>query len=175
MIRQYLIGIAFTLLGLAALGVLESVVTGNVVEEEKTIVYFPKSADFPNIEEGTVVFEFQFPSTAFKVGNKDADVLIFLDSEAIKGLRVGYDIAERKLKAGLPTIESGQLDIMDGQKHTLAYSFHRKNQQQSLYLDGGLVTQGEFTGQSVTKLTGYAVHQRITAVKSSLPIVIRFE
>jgi len=86
--KDYLPVIVIALMGLVILGLIGSSAI-NKVEEEKIVIYFPKIADFPNTEEGAVIFEFNFPSVGFKVGEQEADILMFLNSETIPGIAEG--------------------------------------------------------------------------------------
>ena len=178
MIKKYLVGIVIVLMGLMIYGLIEGTITGNLVKEkdEKIVINFPKSADFPNPEQGGVVFEFSFPAASFKVGNKTADILMFLDSEVIPGLKVGYDTKEKKVKAGLPLLSFGEVEVIDGNPHKLMYTFDRANKRQILYLDGRLVAEGEFTGEKSTDgITSFIVYQKWTYIESPIGIKVRFE
>ena len=103
-------------------------------QDEKIVIYFPEIADFPNPKEGAVIFEFNFPNVGFKVGDKEADILMFLDSDTIPGLYMGYNIKENKLKGGLPLIVSDEVTLIDGQQHKLAYAFNRNEGKQWIYV-----------------------------------------
>lgn len=171
MIKQYLIGIVIIVLALFSLNIIESVITGQFIRErdEKIVIYFPKAADFPNKERGSIVFEFNFPAGSFKVNNKTADILLFLDSETIPGLKLGYDIKEKKIKGGLPVISSGEVSLIDNTPHKIVYTLD--NKRQSLYLDGKLVAEGEFIDdKGLDTLTGYSVYRKFTYVESGIGI-----
>jgi hypothetical protein len=175
MIKKYVVGIAITLMAIMLYGLIEGSITGNLVKEEKIVIYFPESADFPNPNEGTVVFEFSFPSASFKVGDKDADVLMFLDSDTVSGLKLGYDVNQKKLMGGLPSITSSEVNIIDGNKHKIAYSFHKTDKKQVIYVDDNMVAEGEYTGvKEGDVLTGYSVYQKWTYVESPLAMKVSF-
>ncbi len=115
--------------------------------DEQVILFFPEPGDFPNEDEGTVVFDFQFPEGGFKVDGKTPDVLMLMNSEKLPELKIGYDTREKRLYAGLPVIVSEEIELIDGQKHMITYTFSRQRQRQGLYLDGALLVEGEFTGK----------------------------
>jgi len=165
-IKEYLPVITIALIGVAILGIIGS---GNIKKqgkEEKIIIYFPKIADFPNTEQGTVVFEFNFPSVSFSVGNKSADVLMFLQSEKIPGLYMGYNIKENRIKGGLPIIASEQITLIDGKPHKLSYVFNSQEGKQWIYLDGNVVAEGNFTGKQIgDAITGFAVRETFSDYK----------
>ncbi len=178
MIKQYLIGIAVVLIAIFSLAIIEDTITGNLIREEKdekVVIYFPNTADFPNSNEGTIVFEFSFPAASFKVGNKSADLLMFLNSDVISGLKIGYDTKEKKIYAGLPLMKSEPIDLIDGKGHKLAYMFHNGVKKQSLYLDNQLLFEGDFTGEKGENiLTGYSVYQKWTYVESPFGMKVSF-
>jgi len=163
--KDYLPVIVIALMGLVILGLIGSSAI-NKVEEEKIVIYFPKIADFPNTEEGAVIFEFNFPSVGFKVGEQEADILMFLNSETIPGLYMGYNIEEKKLKGGLPLIVSDEITLIDGKAHKLAYAFNRKEEKQWIYLDGKVIAEGKFTGEPIENaITGFVVYETYSADK----------
>jgi hypothetical protein len=110
------------------------------------------------------------------VGNRTADVLLFLDSEAIPGLKVGYDTKERKIKGGLPLLSSEELNVIDGNSHKLEYSFHREMGKQNIFLDGKMIAEGEFTGiRDQNMISGFSVYQKWTKIESPIAIKTSFE
>ena len=158
-LKEYLPVMIIGLLGIVILSIIGSG-TLKETEDEKIVIYFPEIADFPNSEEGAVIFEFNFPNVGFKVGDKDADVLMFLNSKTIPGLYMGYNVKENRLKGGLPLIVSEEVALIDGQPHKLAYAFNRKEGKQWIYLDGKPIAEGEFTGEPMENLmTGFAVQE----------------
>ncbi|MBD3164586.1 hypothetical protein GF323_05255 [Candidatus Woesearchaeota archaeon] len=173
MIKKYLIGIVVVATVFLAFQYIDSSITGLSVKEERVVIYFPRSADFPNTEKAGVVFELNFPAASFKVNNKTADLLLWLDSEVIPGLKVAYDVNERKIKAGLPLISSEEVDLIDGKPHKVIYNFNRQEKNQRIYLDGKLVAEGKFTGKKEGELlSGYAVYDDWRYVESKADIKI---
>lgn len=144
-------------------------------KEEKAVIHFPAITDFPNGEEGTVVFNLGFPKGAFRIGDKVAEILMFLDSQTIPNLRIVYNTQEKKIYAGLPPLISSEIDILDGQKHELAYMFNRKESKQAIIFDGKPVAHGEYTGKTEKDLlSGYAVMENIKIIQSPIQIEARF-
>ncbi|MCK5283593.1 MAG: hypothetical protein KAK00_09395 [Nanoarchaeota archaeon] len=171
MIKKYLLGIVVVLMGLMIYGLIEGTITGNLVkeEEEKVVIYFPMYADFPNTEQGAVGFDFSFPDASFKVGNKTAEILMFLNSETISGLKIGYNTKEEKIYGGLPLMSSEPVSVINGQKHVLTYTFSRELKKQAIRLDGNLLVEGEFSGEiTENAFTGYSVYQKWTMVESPI-------
>jgi hypothetical protein len=179
LIKELFFGIAVVFSLLVLFGLLEGKITGNTVKEdkqEKTVIYFPTTADFPNTEEGTVVFNFGFPASSFKVGNKTADILMLLNSERVIGLKIGYAVNENKFYAGMPLISSPEIKILDGNNHNFAYTFNRKMKKQAIFFDGKLLAEGEFTGARGTDMfTGYSVYDKVKWIESQEKIEVRFE
>ena len=164
-------------IGIIAFAVIGGRLTGHSVREdanEEVVIYFPTSVDFPSSERGTVVFEFSFPDASFRVGNRTADFLMFLDSVTIPGLKVGYNTKERKIHAGMPVIVSEEVTILDGHSHKMSYSFSRELKKQAIFLDDRLLVEGEFNDKA-NAITGFAVYPNIRMVESTVPIDIRFE
>ena len=179
MIKKYLIGFAAALAVLMVFGLLEGTITGNFINnkaEDKIIITFPKSADFVNDVEGAVIFEFRFPDASFMVGNKTADILMFLDSDVIHGLKIGYDANEKKIKAGLPVLSSTEVGLIDGNHHKVVYSFHKEKNLQSIYLDDKLIAEGEYTGEKTGEsISGFAVYRKWTMIESPIGMDVSFE
>jgi hypothetical protein len=150
---------------------IDSLAKGNDV-----VIYFPEITDFPNSEEGTIVFNLGFPNGIFKVDGKEADVLMFLDSSVIPGLGISYNVNEKKVYAGLPRIDSNEVDLLDGNNHQLAYMFNRKEGKQVVVLDNQLIAESEFTGKEEKHvIVGYAVKDNVEWVESPVGIEFRFE
>jgi hypothetical protein len=178
--RKYVIAVVVILVGLIVFSIIGGRITGYFVKEkrdEKVVIYFPKSTDFPSSKQGTVEFHFSFPDASFRVGNKTADFLIFLSSETIPGLKIGYNTQEKKIYAGIPLLISNEVTILDSQMHKLTYRFSREHKIQGLFLDDKLLIEGKFTGEigKDNLLTGYAVHQKWKQIESNIPVKVRFE
>ena len=172
--KNYFPWIIIVILALAVYSLAQNSITGNVVKDDKVIIYFPEITDFPNNQEGTMTLNFGFPEASFKVGEKQADVLMFIKSKTIPGLQIGYYPKERKLRAGLPVLETGEVSIIDGKNHQIMYSFSRKDNKQGIFLDGKLLVDGEFTGEKNTMLGGAVVYQKERWIKSDLDISFAF-
>ncbi len=178
MIRHYLIGVIVLSLALLSVMVLEGKITGNMVDEgsEKIVVMFPHQADIKQENEGTIIFDFSLPRSLFMVGNKSADYLMFLNSETVDGLKVGYDVKEEALFAGLPTLRTKKINIMDGEQHSLSYTFHKGKEVQALYLDGVKLIEGEYSGKKQDSLiTGFATYGKWDMIESPVSIDVRVE
>ena len=81
-----------------AIGYLGNNITGNTVRDEELIIYFPAPADFPNNQQGKMTVEFNFPDAIFNVGDQRADLLMFLDSKMIPGLKIFYNQNDKKIQ-----------------------------------------------------------------------------
>ena len=160
----------------AVFAVIASFVALNSSNEDvgPLVIYFPTGKDFANTDEGKATLEFKFPQEEFKVGDELADILMFLESRTIQGLRILYNQKERKIYAGIPSMVSGEVMLLDGNIHTLEYSFSRTQKLQSLSLDGSLLASGEYTGP-VTVLTGNIVSWNFRAAESDIPIEVSIE
>src|SRR3989338_7213405 len=174
MAKKYVYGIAVIAAVLVILGLSKGAITGNFIKgEEPVVIYFPKISDFKNTEQGGINFGFSFPDAAFKVGEKEADFLLFLESETIPGLNIGYDPQEKKIKGGLPILVSPEVNILDGKNHNIIYTFHRGYGKQMIVLDDAVLVEGMFSGEnSAESITGYAVYSQPKKVMSNLDIKI---
>jgi hypothetical protein len=174
--KKIILGIALILIGVMLFGLLGGKITGNFVkEEEKLVIYFPTFTDFPNPDQGLVQFDFSFPNADFKVGNKSAEILMFLSSEKVPGLKIGYNTIEKKIYAGLPMMSSN-VEILDGNRHKLAYAFSKEQKKQKLFLDGKLIAEGDLnTELNQNILTGYSVMQKWIMIESPIKIDTSFE
>ena len=173
MVRKYIFGITGIVIILLFLGLLNNVIPS---DDEQIVVYFPNTADFPNPKESTVVYDFSLPKSTFRVGERDADMLVFMDSSTVPGLKVGYDSKNKKIFGGLPPIYSEEINIMDGLPHNLAYTFSAERELQAIYLDQAVVAQGQFTGKVIQDaVTGYVGYKNVKLVESPVEIQVRFE
>ena len=171
--KKHITVITTVLVILALVSLSQSPLIENLKKDKDIVIYFPEITDFPNPEQGTVVFNFGFPDGSFKVGGKEADILMFLNSQTIPGLEVSYNTREKKVYAGLPQINSNEVAILDGKNHQLAYIFNRKEKKQLIVLDNKLIAESEFTGKEEKYvLTGYAIKDKKQWIAS--PIDIEF-
>jgi hypothetical protein len=176
MARIYVSAIIGVLLALLIVGILNGTITGKAVADEEIIITFPDAIDFPNDQEATIVYEFGFPADSFKVNNKTADILLFLDSEIVSGLKIGYDAKAEHIFAGLPAMRSEPMTLLDGKGHTLEYTFHRAMGKQAIILDGVLIAEGKFgTEGAKAPITGLAVYKKTTVIESTRGINTRVE
>ena len=76
------------LAGLVAFVAIVLVLNANIEKEEDIVIYFPTGKDFPNPDQGKITLEFSLPEAYFKVGEKTADQLMFLNSDTIPGLKI---------------------------------------------------------------------------------------
>ena len=157
-----------------AIGYLGNNITGNTLKDEELVIYFPTTADFPNNEQGKMTVEFNFPDAIFNVGDQKADLLMFLDSKMVPGLKISYNQNDKKIYAGLPPLVA-EVVLMDGKGHKLVYAFHREQRKQFLLLDDKQIAEGEFTGGTAAGITGLSIFEQPKFIESSFPITISFE
>lgn len=157
-----------------AFGILSLSLIGSTEREGPLVIYFPVGKDFLNSNQGTATFEFKFPEAGFKVGEETADILMFLDSKQIEGLRILYHQKEMKLSAGIPFLVVENIAMLDGQAHRLVYTFDRAQKRQSISLDGNLLASGAYSG-GVTVLTGYVAYGEYNLIESDFPIEVNIE
>lgn len=146
----------------------------NNLKEDDVVIYFPIDKDFPNPNQGKMTLEFRFPEESFKVGDKIADRLMFLDSRTIPELRITYNQKEKKIYAGIPLLTVEDVILLDGKTHKLEYEFNRNQRKQSIFLDGNLLASGEFTGE-LSAFAGYVIYEQSKFVESQVPIKVSFE
>ena len=157
-----------------AIGYLGNNITGNIIRDEELVIYFPATKDFPDSQQGTMTLQFNFPDAIFNVGDQRADLLMFLDSKMIPGLKIFYNQNDKKIYAGLPPLVT-EVVLMDGKGHKLVYAFHRGQRKQFLLLDDKQLAEGEFTGATATGITGFTIFEQPKFIESSFPITISFE
>ncbi|MBR9699973.1 hypothetical protein GOV09_05945 [Candidatus Woesearchaeota archaeon] len=174
--EKYIMGIGLVLLAFLVLGLIEGTFTGQVVRDrEKVAITFPMNGDFPNDVQGFVSFGFSFPNAVFKVDDREADLLIFMTSETIPGLKLGYEVQDKKIFGGLPVMYSDAIDIIDGQPHTLVYTFSKPANKQSIHLDGKLLVESSFSGEkSADPITGMAVFEQWLTIQSNMGMDVKF-
>ena len=178
MTNKYLTSVLIVLSVIVLIGLFEGAITGNLVKEgdEKIIIYMHPNEDFLNDKQGTMIFKFRFSDGTFRVGDKTADIVMFLNSEVIRGLRAVYSTQEKKIYAGMPLLSSGEVDITDSNLHELAYSFNKNVGRQRIVLDGNVIAEGEFTGKVETDfLTGYTIKENVRWVEGSFDMEVEVE
>ena len=144
------------------------------LKEDNVVIYFPIDNDFPNTDQGKITFEFRFPKNAFKVGDKTADTLMFLDSSTIPDLKITYNQLDRRVHAGIPLLTAEDVILLDGKTHKLEYEFNRDQRKQSIFLDDNLLATGEFTGE-LSAFAGYVIYEQSKFIESPIPIEVSFE
>jgi len=179
MIKKFGIEIASVGILIVLFGLVGNSITGNVVKTEekpeKVVMYIPLTTDVGSTEQGTLTFDFALPP-GFKVGNKSVDVIMFIDSVNMPGLKVGYDVNAKKISAGMPLLTTSEVTIFDSQRHKLAYTFQRESRKQAIILDDKILAEGEFTGIADSNaITGFAVFQKWAKVESPIEIKSSFE
>ena len=178
MANKYLISVLIVLGIIVLIDIFEGTITGSLVKEseEKIVIYMHPNKDFLNDEQGTMIFRFRFSDGTFRVGDKTADMVMFLNSEVIRGLRAGYNTKEKTIYAGMPLLSSGEVDITDSNLHELAYSFNKNVGRQRIMLDGNVLAEGEFTGKVETDfLTGYSIKENVRWVEGSFDMEVEVE
>lgn len=134
-------------------------ITGNTVKDESIIIYFPPVNDLPNDQNGRIVMEFGFPSDGFKVGEDQADYLLFFDSKTVPGLKVAYSQNEKRIFAGLPSMSTPIVEVLDGKQHKLEYIFNKEQEKQAIFLDDVLLNQTSYSGKKDSSMiTAFAVY-----------------
>jgi hypothetical protein len=141
-------------------------------QEPEKVMYFPKQADLQNDVQGTIIFEFFFPRDLITIDGKLPDTILFLNSDVIKGLKIAYSVEENKIYGGLPLMSSVDVDILDESSHQLAYTFSRNDAKQSLFLDGNMIAEAEFSG-NVDLVTGMMIYSEKEYIESPIGIIIK--
>lgn len=143
-------------------------------KNDEIVIYFPPKDDFQSSNQGIVSIEVVFPEVDFKVGDKTADILMFVNSETVPGLKVLYNQKNKKFYAGIPLLITDQVTLLDGNNHKIEYSFNKDENYQSISLDGNLLAESEYTGD-ITVITGYSVLDQFNYEEMSIPNSINFE
>jgi hypothetical protein len=135
----------------------ENKITGEsiTVNAKNTIRVPDSNQPLPNPDEGTIVLWTKPPVEIFSQFSDARDYIIFFTATNVPGLRVVYNIKEKRFEAGTPLLTSPQIDIFDGQNHQLAYTY-KKGLGQKVFLDGVEVASSDFRPMKISQVTGFA-------------------
>lgn len=98
-----------------------------------------KDLDFPNTKGGTFsgIAGTEFPEPPMK------EVIVLFASVTVPGLALIYYPQENRLIAGTPQMIAEGIELFQGKKHELTYSFN-KNGKQAIFYDGELKVESDF-------------------------------
>ena len=122
----------------------EGDITGFIIKEKEVVIHMPMSRDFRSNVSESLNFDITFPEENFRVGGKEVDKVIFIESEKVQGLIVGYSFKDRRIFGGIPMMYTENVTIFDGKSHQVRFSFN--NEFQSIKLDNKLLAKSEFRG-----------------------------
>ncbi len=133
-------------------------VTGNTINinKDNTVKVPDSDQSLPNVQEGTISLWTKPPVQIFDEFSDEKEYLVFFSAMNMPGLRIVYNLKEKRFESGSPLLRSPPIDIFDGQNHQLVYTF-RKGGQQMILLDGVKVDESEFRPIEITKVTGFAI------------------
>ncbi len=146
----------------------EDKITGELINvNNKNTIRVPDSSQpLPNQDEGTVVLWTKPPIEIFDQFSDARDYIIFFSATNMPGVRVVYNIRQKRFEAGSPLLMSPEIDIFDSRNHQLSYTF-RKDGEQALFLDGKKVDSSDFRPMRITDVTGF-----FTALESAAEVDI---
>jgi len=132
-------------------------ITGKTISinNQNTIQVPDSRQPLPNENEGTIVLWTKPPVEIFDQFSDARDYIIFYSSTNVPGLRVVYNIKEKRFEAGSPLLESPEIDIFDGKNHQVVYTF-KKDHEQAIFLDGSKVASSDFRPMRISDVTGFA-------------------
>ena len=106
--------------------------------------------DFPSTEAGTLNGWLEVPpSTPLD------DTVVLFSSSSIPGLAIVYYPRQKRIISGLPPMVAEGIDLHDGGKHNVIYTF-QKNGLQALLIDGKVVSSADYHPYD-NSLTGMVV------------------
>ncbi|MDA1197250.1 MAG: hypothetical protein O2779_04785 [Nanoarchaeota archaeon] len=115
--------------------------------------------DFPNTKEGT--FEIRLKLDISQLASnyeKIPHYIVFFESRVHPTMTLRYNIYDSVIEGGLPKIKSGPLKFMDGNYHTVQYTYHQ-DRGQAIFFDGEKVIQSGFD-PITNAITGNAIIER---------------
>ena len=127
-----------------------------IITKENSLRVPNSNQEIPNDNEGTIVLWTKPPVEIFNQFSNERDYLIFFSSTNIPGLRIIYNMKEKRFEAGTPLLKSPEIDIFDGKNHQLTYTF-KKNSKQLLFLDSVKVDESDFRPLKISAVTGLAI------------------
>ena len=102
--------------------------------------------DFPNLKEGTAVFNVRLLMDQIILKYKKVPkYIIFTESTAIPGLVFRYNVHDSVFEGGLPLVRSEEVIFLDGNVHEVAYTF-KAGGKQRIFFDGEEVAVGTMLG-----------------------------
>lgn len=121
----------------------------------------PAVIDFPNKEMGTFS---GFAGEKFFKEPIDKVVILFASAK-IPGLAIIYYPEEKKIMAGLPQMVIENVELFNGAKHQIAYTF-KNDGKQRFYYDGNLKLETDFKILETNKATGMSVLKKNKVILS---------
>lgn len=133
-------------------------VTGNIIRitKQNTLKVPDSDQSLPNVDQGTVALWTKPPVQVFDDFSDEKEYLVFFSATNMPGLRIVYNLKERRFESGSPLLKSPPIDIFDGSNHQLVYTF-KEGGRQAMLLDGVKVDESDFRPLKITKVTGFAI------------------
>jgi|TARA_B100002003_G_scaffold248199_1_gene281460 hypothetical protein len=133
-------------------------------EDEKQLdndgkIMLDVKGDFPNTKEGT--FEIRLKLDVHQLAKsyqKIPHYIVFFESTVHPTMTLRYNVYDSIIEGGLPKMKSGPLKFMDGEYHTVQYTYHQ-DRGQAIFFDGEKVIQSGFDPIS-NAITGNAIIER---------------
>ena len=125
--------VVFSLLVLGSLVFLETRLNVLQPPKQETFVAMNHPNDFQNEDEGTFSMNINigYDTLEHHFGFIPDNLIIF-NSKKIQGLRLLYNLEDKIMTGGLPSLKSSAFELFDKQNHNIIYTFKKYRQQISL-------------------------------------------
>jgi hypothetical protein len=130
------------------------------VTKTDTVITIPQgSFDVLSKKEGTVFIHLEsaiYRQMMMENGDKNVKYFVFFTSKLLPGLEVKYNVEEKVFESGIPAFRSANVDLFNGESHTLAFSY-RLGDKQAIFLDGQLLGERPLLYLEGNVLSGFAI------------------
>jgi hypothetical protein len=114
------------------------------------------STDLPNQDEGTVRIDFRATKEDVVVADTPITKLQLFRSKTLDGLSIYYMYENQNVTGGIPKLTTASVDLLDGNMHTIIYTFKR-GFKQLLVVDGVVMAESDFAPAIKQSPTGFLV------------------
>ncbi|MBS3113274.1 hypothetical protein J4418_04280 [Candidatus Woesearchaeota archaeon] len=145
------------LLGMEAKTEIKSVMPESKIDSVITIPH--GNFDIGNKERGTITINMDsnhYNQMILEKKDRNVKSLIFFSSKVMPGLEIRYNIKEQVFEAGIPPFKSTSVELLNGQQHTLAFTY-QLGEKQAIYFDGQNIGYRPFVSYNRDQISGFAI------------------
>jgi hypothetical protein len=130
-----------------------------IEKQTETVVILKEmgpSSDLPNQDEGTVRIDLKATREDVVVADTPITKLQLFRSKTLDGLSIYYMYENQNVTGGIPRLTTAPVDLLDGNMHTIIYTFKR-GFKQLLVIDGIVMAESDFAAAVKQSPTGFLI------------------